>query len=503
MRCLECDYALWNLKARQCPECGSPFTPRSYEFLPNSVRFCCPHCEQPYYGTGATGLLEPDAFDCVQCGRHVTLDDMVLLPAEGLQDHQTKVGSNPWLERDRIGRFKGWWATIGQSMVSPNRLAQGTPETSSLGQAWWFTIVTFSVTFALSMIPALCIAAIPMLRGPPGQSPNTPPAGTIAAIMAGGVAGLIVFGFVFMLVYAWLWALVTHLLLRISGSGHGPLRTTVHSILYSSGTIVLSIIPCVGNLAVIWWLVSAVIMVKESHRVSGLRATFAVLTGPVVLILLFIAAYAVLIAAVFASASTTAVRLPPQARAQSALTVLEGLVEYAAANGDRGPAHALQLVVNPGLRESDFIDPHTATGIADVPVAGMDLQRLSLMEPDDRPAVIEQAAAALPANVIAHRVGDFVFTYHGVVLDGRAPRLWLFVISPDPDTIQFTDPETAVVAGRADGSLMQILPTQFPVWLEDQNRFRAEQGLPPLPDPSTVTHRSPAVGDPDDPYDPP
>ena len=281
--------------------------------------------------------------------------------------------------------------------------------------------------------------------------------------------------------------------LRISGSGHGPLRVTLQSILYSSGTIVLSAIPCVGNVAIPWWIVSAVLMVKESHNISGIRATFAVLTGPVVAMVLFIALYMLMIVAAFSAMPGTAVT---QFRTQSTETVLAVLIEYADANGGRGPAHALELVLDPGLREQDFIDPFSATIPADVPVGATTLADLAFNGPDDRAAVIEQAAAALPDGVVAHRVGDFVFTYHGAVLDGRAPGLWLVVLSPDPDTLQVPGSDKAVVVGRADGTTLQLSSTGFPDRLEQQNRLRAGQGLPPLPLPSTVTHQSPAVAEP-------
>jgi len=491
MRCLQCDYSLWNLKARQCPECGTPVTPSAYEFVPNSVRFSCPHCEQPYYGTGVTGLLEPDAFDCVQCGRHITLDEMVLAPAEGVADHQTRV-TNPWLERDRTGRFKGWWATIGQSLVSPDRLAQGTPETSSLGQAWWFTIVTCAVTFGVSLIPAMCVGLSLPVFMPQGQAAG-PSAAFLAGMMAFGVTFGIVFGFVFTLVFAGLWALVTHLLLRMSGSGHGPLRVTMQSILYSSGTMTVSVIPCVGNAAMVWWIVSAVLMVKESHGIGGVRATFAVLAGPVIVFALLLAFYAAVIVAAFSGMKAAAVM--PQLPAQSTQTVLAVLVTYAAANGDRGPAHALELVLEPGLREQDFIDPFTATIPVDVPVGKTTLADLAFDGPDGRPEAIEQASAALPDGVVAHRVGDFVFTYHGAVLDGRAPGLWLVVLSPDPGTLQVPGSGGSVAVGLADGTVLLILPGQFVARFKQQNHLRAAQGLPPLPSPPTVTHRSPAVAD--------
>ena len=90
MRCWHCDYSLWNLKTQNCPECGAGFRPSDREFVANSVRFCCPHCDQAYYGTGPKGHLEPDRFDCVQCGKSITMDEMLLLPVEGLQGYQTQ-----------------------------------------------------------------------------------------------------------------------------------------------------------------------------------------------------------------------------------------------------------------------------------------------------------------------------------------------------------------------------------------------------------------------------
>ncbi len=86
MRCTSCDYALWNLKTRRCPECGRAFRPGDYEFVPNSVQFCCPHCNQAYYGTGPKGHLVPEEFDCVRCSRRIGMDEMALLPAEGVDE---------------------------------------------------------------------------------------------------------------------------------------------------------------------------------------------------------------------------------------------------------------------------------------------------------------------------------------------------------------------------------------------------------------------------------
>ena len=86
MRCKTCDYPLWQIRDRKCPECGSAFRPSDFEFTLNSVRFCCPHCEQAYYGTGANGHISPRTFACVSCAKVIDMDEMVLLPAEGVKD---------------------------------------------------------------------------------------------------------------------------------------------------------------------------------------------------------------------------------------------------------------------------------------------------------------------------------------------------------------------------------------------------------------------------------
>jgi len=128
MRCKKCDYRLWNLPSRRCPECGTPFRPSEFEFVPNSVRFCCPHCSQAYFGTSPKGHLIPStAFTCVACGRPVHMDDMVLQPAEGFSEEQTVPRHVPWLERDRHGFWRAWFRTIGMAMVAPGQLMQSLP----------------------------------------------------------------------------------------------------------------------------------------------------------------------------------------------------------------------------------------------------------------------------------------------------------------------------------------------------------------------------------------
>src|SRR5574341_95612 len=121
MFCKQCGYRLWNLRSRICPECGTAFRPSEFEFVGNAVQFCCPHCGQDYYGTGASGHLVPIEFDCVKCGRHIHMDEMVVLPTSGVEEEQTKVEHMPWLDPSR-GWVKAWLSTIGMALVRPMRL---------------------------------------------------------------------------------------------------------------------------------------------------------------------------------------------------------------------------------------------------------------------------------------------------------------------------------------------------------------------------------------------
>ena len=165
MRCRECDYPLWNLATRQCPECGRAFKPSDEEFAPNQVRFCCPHCDIAYFGTTRRGHLEPAEFDCVKCGEHVHMDEMVLRPAEGVDEAATQPASVPWIDR-RNGIVRAWFAMIGRSMTAPGDLGRGLPSGSSIGQAWGYAALTWVIINVIGIaVPFAVIGIIATIGG--------------------------------------------------------------------------------------------------------------------------------------------------------------------------------------------------------------------------------------------------------------------------------------------------------------------------------------------------
>jgi hypothetical protein len=97
---------------------------------------------------------------------------------------------------------------------------------------------------------------------------------------------------------------------------------------------------------------------------------------------------------------------------------------------------------------------------------------------------------------VGHRLGDFVFTHHGIDLDSPDPDLWLVIMSADPAVNTPPAPEDELAVGRADGTVQVITAASFDAGLGRQNDLRAKYGLRPLPPPASVTHAKPALAQP-------
>jgi hypothetical protein len=175
-------------------------------------------------------------------------------------------------------------------------------------------------------------------------------------------------------------------------------------------------------------------------------------------------------------------------------------MRYAEVHDYHGPEHGLMLLANGYLDEAyDLIAALSATDLADVPVGDGTLEDFDELAKEAQQKLAADAAADLPDEVMAHRVGDFVFTYHGAVLNECPAGLWIVILSYDPSVPSGNPYVTSGIAvtpiwvGKADGTTESFLPAQFPTALVKQNDLRATIDLPPLPHPATVTHDKPAV----------
>lgn len=503
MKCRGCEYALWNLPGRTCPECGRPFLPGEFEFVANSVRFMCPHCGQAYYGTDAKGHLVPREFDCVRCAAHIHMDQMVLLPTAGVEESQTAPQRLPWTERSERGFVRAWLGTILMAVTSPTRLIRAARDVRP-ASAWWFATVTYLVALLGGVSPFLVF-----FFAQPGR---VRPAGLVSSI--GGP--LLVVSMLWLGIVA-VWGLLAHAILRITGrTAGGPGRTYV-ALCFSSAVTILGVVPCfglhmMGLIVPLWWAILAALMLREEHKVPAWRATVAGVLPPVLgymsvvglWILLVTNAMARVTMATSAAQRAQAAAAAQQAQAagvasRSARAVTTGVLLWGSTNGaasGAGPAHAAELLSMGLVQPGDVVvTAQTGTSPWDVSVGPMTLARFEDSSEAERIEAASVAALRQPAGTIAHRLGDFVFTYHGIDLRGRDQRLWLVVFSPDPGS---TPPrpgrEINLVVGLGDGTIVELTPESFGEAVARQNTVRAEYGLAPLPDPRTVTEDTPVTG---------
>lgn len=292
-----------------------------------------------------------------------------------------------------------------------------------------------------------------------------------------------------------LWGLGTHFLMKLGGEPSYGIGRTFEALCYSSGANAFTAVQCLGPyfsfVGWIWWMISAVFTVKEGQRVSGGRAAFAVLTPPLTVLALAVAGLVLFISIVSSQVSAMAKAIPTPTTATAA-SVTAAVRAWGQANGGTGPAHAIQLVMVGHLTSADFVDATTVTWEENVPIGDTTLDQWDGLTPEQQATEVQAAVAALPADVVAHRVGDYVFTYHGIDLNNPASgQLWIVIFSPDPGANTQTTPLWYSV-GFADGTTLPIQASVFPMSLQMQNILRQQQGLPPLPDPATVTHESPA-----------
>lgn len=274
---------------------------------------------------------------------------------------------------------------------------------------------------------------------------------------------------------------------------------TYQAILYSGGANLVCGVPCLGMyfgwLLWIWWLVSAILMAMQAQRVKGLRATLCVGLPPIAVMMagvigffLFMMAMTRGITAVSMS-SAGAGGYSPYLESQA---IGSGLLSYAQQHNGQGPPHALQLVADNSVAAANFVVWQIGHDEANVPVADTTLGAFQLLGPNRMQMAAQAAASALPPNVIAHRMGDVVLTYHGIDLRNADPRLWIAIICPDPS--QPISPGSGLVATavQADGAAVPLTPS-ITAALQRQNALRAQYNLPPLPDPATVLHSQPAT----------
>ncbi len=311
MRCQTCDYELWHCTGRTCPECGSHFSLNDYDFQEEIVLFHCPHCDHGIEGCGPKSIPLDHLQQCESCGLAIGLNLFIVRPVGGVRS-ESSGGTLP-LHRKTGNWFSKYFATIWLVMSNPTNTIARVPVHEPLWHAWKFFLTTYFVTILIGLIPSVGFIAITQVT-----SPNSFGLAEILLIVFFYfIAGVILISF-----YAILWALLTHVLLQVTGGSTFTLRRTMQSILYGGGSSISSAVPCIGGvMGMIWWLVSAINMVAKGQRVGGGRATFATMSGPVLVLTCVCGGYAFLVFSVMQPALTRARSAAQRLQQQSSQVV--------------------------------------------------------------------------------------------------------------------------------------------------------------------------------------
>lgn len=196
-------------------------------------------------------------------------------------------------------------------------------------------------------------------------------------------------------------------------------------------------------------------------------------------------------------------------RQRHAERVVNALQRYGREGTPRPPEHASALVASGVLKPKDFVAVGSQTVPARIAVAHTDLATLATLPAEQRWAAVRAAADALPEGVVAHRLGDLVFVYHGIrpALASCGPdcpepastKLWWVVVSPDPQFNGFPHRLDFIWLGAKDVETIYYQDVTGLVHagtqpsLYKQNRLRRSIGLAELPDPAKVLHGHPAA----------
>lgn len=489
MHCRNCEYPLWNLTTSQCPECGEAFRVEDFEFKPNSVRYRCPDCDQEYYGTSRSGHLVPPEFDCRKCGSHIHMNQMRLEPAEGLREEQTRASNLAWSGEG--GFMRRWIATIGQSLVAPHQIGRSIASEGNVGGSLLFAALTSLATGLLTAVPFLFLFGwVGSMTAAQGGGAGTG-VGLAMAVSLFGTA----FGSVIVIIVAGaMYGCITHGILAMTGGASGGLGKTLSAVYFASGANVVAAIPCLGAyVSWIWWLVSAVLAVKETHSLTGARASLAVLPAPIITVVAIVGIYFFMIFAMVTQMNPGAMASVTTTAQGAELSIVSDMVfNEVMSNNGAFPGHVLELAVDGDLGAGLFVSATTDTDVATAPVGDETLASFIQMGPNLRRDFVADLAASLPEDTVAYRVGDFVFTYGGVDFwsDGEA---WTVILAPELAPGEAPGPQSFVAAADADGAVHEFSAVAFQDALARQNAYRRLEGLPILPNPAEVRAGAPVT----------
>lgn len=183
-------------------------------------------------------------------------------------------GNEPaWEERENIGFFPAITRTVSSVLMHPSQTFSAMKQTGGLANPLLYFVLLSSAMFAVSALYQMAAVSF---------NPSTLAANSPAHVSKGAfsvaLVGMILISPALYVLSAFISSGITHLCLKLLGGAHRPFETTFRVICYAQASaMVFNLLPiCGGLIGVIWGAYTIIIGLKESHGISGWKATLAI-----------------------------------------------------------------------------------------------------------------------------------------------------------------------------------------------------------------------------------
>ena len=241
-------------------------------------------------------------------------------------------------------------------------------------------------------------------------------------------------------------------------------------------------------------------MIAIGYRTTTVRAVLAGLAGPAIAILL--SAIGISIAALAGNASAPGGLQAVMSAAQNPVaTQVHAALQSAAATSTNGvpPVHVAEALMNRALMPQQLRVFGTSANYPVVdPTALRSPGGVSGPWVFDMPTVSRLSALNTPDPdsgdiLVAHRLGDYVFCYHGLDWnDSEQSSRWVFFTHPEP-SLEGSGPRYGrYCAVHLDGTIESFADEEeFLDALDVENQMRETTGLRSIPDPELIFAEAP------------
>jgi hypothetical protein len=182
----------------------------------------------------------------------------------------------PWEARQTRGAFPAFIDTLGLFFSHPAEAWARTRESGDLSSPLLFGTIVAWLSFAVQALLRRFIMLPTMLPGSLGRR-----LGALEGYSRVGIVFHLIFAPVFIVIALFIGAAILHVCCLITGAlstSFSGFEGSFRAVAYSEVSALAGVIPVVGGfLAVIWWIVLAVMGIQRMHRTTQGKAIVAVL----------------------------------------------------------------------------------------------------------------------------------------------------------------------------------------------------------------------------------